>query len=155
MAQKKLNIFNVLARINEKDTNYFDRLTEEEQKAFLPLIVMRWFSGVSNARQVYFINELVNPFVFSLHRHKKLLYYLLTICGSGGSQKYFWNKTISKKSSSTPMTIKVLRDYFGYSTLESIDALPLLSDIDIIMYAEELGCQKDEISKIKKELKSR
>lgn len=155
MAQRKLNIFNILARINEKDINHFDRLTEEEQKAFLPLIVMRWFSGVSNERQIYFINEIVNPFIFSLHRHKKLLYFLLTICGSGRSQKYFWNKTISKKSSSTPMIIKVIRDYFGYSTLEAIDALPLLSDIDIIIYAEELGRQKDEISKIRKELKSR
>ena len=153
--ERKLNIFNVLERLDVKDVYYYDKLTDNERKAFVPLVTMKWLSGVYDARQVYFINELVNPHVFNLYKHPKLLYFLMTLCGSGKSKKHFWNKTLSKKSSSTPTVIGVVREYFGYSTLEAIDALPLLSDVDILLYAENLGRQKDDIKKIKKELKSR
>ncbi len=151
----KLNIFQVLDHISKKDTEYYHKLTEEEQKAFLPVIVTRWLSGTSNARQVYFINELVNTSVFSLHKHKELLYYLMTICGPGRSQRYFWNKTASKKSNSTPISVSIIREYFGYNTTEALECMPLLSNDDIITYAEELGTQSDTITKLKKELKTR
>ena len=153
--KRKLDIFQVLDHISRKDTKYYRNLTEEEQKAFMPLVVMRWLSGTSSGRQVYFINELVNPSVFTNHQHKELLYYLLTICAPGEKRRYFWNKTLSKKSTSCPTTVSVIREYFGYSTTEALEALPLLTDIDILLYAENLGRQKDDVTKIKKELRSR
>lgn len=153
--KRKLNIFNVLSHLDEKDANYYDRLTEDEQKAFVPLITMRWLSGVFDSRQIYFINALVNPHIFTSHKHPKLLYYLMSICGSGKSKKHFWNKTLSKKSTSVPTTVNVIREYFGYSILEALDVLSLLSDDDILSYAEDLGLQKEDISKVKKEIKGR
>ena len=158
MAKKKthkLDIFNVLNQISTKKRNYYEGLSEEEQKAFMPLVVMRWLSGTRNARQVFYLNELVNPSVFSLHKHKKFLYYLMTICTTGHGQRYFWNKTLSKRSSTTPVTTQTICQFFGYNTREAADALPLLSDEDILSYAEDLGKQPDEIRKIKKELKGR
>lgn len=153
--QHKLNIFEVLGRISKKDTNYFGTLTEEEQKALMPLVVMRWLSGTKDARQIYFLNELVNPFVFPLANHKELLVDLMSTCCSGSSQRYKWTKALSKKSSKTPMTVGVIKDYFGYSTTDAVDSLVLLSDSDILSYAEHLGRQPDDIKKIKKELKTR
>lgn len=151
----KLNIFTVLDQISRKKLNYYDALSEEEQKAFVPLVVMRWLSGTRDARQVVFLNELVNPSVFSLHKHKKLLYLLMTLCTTGNGQRYFWNKTLSKRSSTTPMLNSIICEFFGYSSREAADALQLLSNNDILGYAEYLGKQPDEIRKIKKELKSR
>lgn len=151
----KLNIFQVLEHISRKDIGYYKNLTDEEQKALMPLVVARWLSGTSSARQVYFINELVNPHLFTLHQHKELLYYLMTICAPGQKQRYFWNKTVSNKSTSTPITLSVVRQYFKYSTREALDVLPLLSNDDILQYADDLGRQTDELKQLKKELKSR
>ena len=98
---------------------------------------------------------MVNPFVFSLYKHPELLYDLMTLCGPGKSQRYFWNKTVSSKSNNIPTTVSVIREYFGYNTIQAIEALPLLSNDDILEYAADLGTQKDIITKLKKELKSR
>jgi hypothetical protein len=157
MTQKKhkLDIFQTLNHISKKDRNFFRDLTDEEKKAFQPLIVMRWLTGTNDARQVYFINELVNPFVFSMYNHKELIYYLMTTCTSGKNQRYNWTKSSSKKSSSTPLSVSVIKDYFNYSTMHAIEALPMLSNDDILEYAEQLGRQKEDITKIKKELKTR
>lgn len=151
----KLDIFQVLDNISRKNAEFYRNLTDEEQKALMPLIVARWLSGSSSARQVYFINELVNPHIFALHQHKELLYYLMTVCAPGQRQRYFWNKTLSKKSSSTPQAVSVICEYYKYSTQEALDVLPLLSNDDILKYAEDLGRQNDELKQLKKELKSR
>lgn len=154
-AAHKLDIFRVLNHTSRKDPKFFKELTEEEQKAYQPLIVMRWLTGTTDARQIYFINELVNPFVFTLTKHKELLYFLMTTCTSGKQQRYYWNKALSKKSTKTPTAVSVIKDYFNYSTLHAIEALPLLSTDDILDYAAQLGRQKEDIAKIKKEMKNR
>lgn len=152
---RKLDIFKVLGKISTKDRQFYSDLTEEEQKGFLPVVVMRWLSGTSNAKQIYFINELVNPFVFSLHKHPELLYYLMILCGPGKTQRYYWNKTASNKSNTVPTIVSIVRNYFGYNTTQALEALPLLSNDDILEYAEDLGIQKETLTKLKKELKSR
>lgn len=151
----KLDIFQVLTKLSVKDRKYFKALTEEEQKALAPLVVMRWLSGTRDARQIFFLNELVNPFVFSMSNHKELLVDLMMTSTSGRSQKYFWNKAKTRKSSGASKTVEVIRDYFGYSTTQAADALPLLSTEDVLQFAEELGRQPDDIKNIKKELKDR
>jgi hypothetical protein len=155
VAQKeyKLDVFQVLGQADKKNSFFCADLTEEEQKSFVPFVTMRWLSGTYSAYQIVFINELVNPFVFSLGTHKDLLYKLMTLCTTGKTQRYKWNKTISKKVSSKPHTISVIKEYLGYNTLNAIDAAKLLSEDDILDMAEKLGRQKDEMSKLKAELK--
>lgn len=156
-AQKKykLDIFKVLGRISSKDVEYYRGLTEEEQKALQPLVVMRWLTGTTSAQQIYFLNELVNPFVFNMANHKELLVDLMTVCTSGRSQRYYWNKAQGKRTTKMPTTVGVIREFFSYSTSEAIDALPLLDDDQVLWYANELGRQPDDIKLIKKELKAR
>lgn len=152
---RKLDIFKTLGQISVKNVNFYTDLSEEEKKGFLPVVVTRWLSGTSSAKQIYFINELVNPFVFSLHKHPQLLYYLMTLCGPGKSQRYFWNKSASNKATTMPNAVSVVREQFGYNSRQALEAMPLLSNDDILEYAEDLGRQKDIITKLKKELKSR
>lgn len=152
---RKLDIFKTLGQISVKNTSFYTDLSEEERKGFLPVVVTRWLSGTSSAKQIYFINELVNPFVFSLHKHPQLLYYLMTLCGPGKTQRYFWNKTASNKATTMPNAVSVVREQFGYNSRQALEAMPLLSNDDILEYAEDLGRQKDIITKLKKELKSR
>lgn len=151
----KLDVFRVLKHTDKKDIHFFSKLTEEEKKAYQPLVVARWLSGTKDIRQIVFLNELVNRFTFAIPNHKELLYKLMTICTTGNPRKYFWNKTQSKRSSSTPTVASVISEYFSYNLSKAIDALPMLSNADILSCAEQLGRQKEEITKIKKELKTR
>ena len=151
----KLDIFNVLNKISTKDRNFYSSLSDEEQKSIAPFVIMRWLSGTRDIRQIVFLNELVNPFVFEMSHHKSLIMDLLTISSSGKSQRYSWNKTHTRKSSKTPVSASVLREYYGYSSIQAEEALPLLTLLDVISLAEQLGRQSEDITVIKKELKDR
>jgi len=156
-AQKKykVDIFRLLGSLSKRSTHAYDELTADEKKTVQPLILMRWMSGTSDARQVYFLNELVNPFVFPFYKHNELLVKLLSICGPGQPRRYKWVKASSKKSTKLPESTKVVQEVFGYNKTDAVDALRILSDNDILSYATSLGRQDDEIKVIKKELKSR
>jgi hypothetical protein len=153
--QRKLDIFALLNGLSKKDIKAYTSLSEDEKKEVMPLVVMRWMSGTSDARQVYFLNELVNPFIFPFYKHKELLVALLSICGPGQSRRYNWNKSLSKKKGSSPVASAVVKEYFGYNTVDANDAIALLSTDDIMDYAQQLGYQSDEITKLKKELKGK
>lgn len=153
ITKKPLDIFKVLNHISQKDREFFKTLTEEELKAFQPFVIMRWLTGTSSARQLFFLNTLVNPFVFNLSEHKELLYYLMTICTNGKTQRYNWIKGPTKKDKKLSTTTKVICDYYKYNYMEAKSVLSLLSREDILSYAEQLGYQPEEITKIKKELK--
>lgn len=151
----KLDIFDVLGKLSKNNSTFYDSLSEEEQKALQPLVVMRWLSGTSSARQVFFLNELVNPLIFEFIDHKKLLVQLMSLCTDGGFTRYKWKKTVSKKGSSMPISVGVIKEYFKYNNTQAKEALPMLSADDVVDYAEQLGRQLDEIKTIKKELKTR
>lgn len=151
----KLDIFKILEKLNNKDYKYFEGLSEEDLKSLHPLVLMRWMSGVTDARQVYFLNELVNPMVFPLTKHKQLLLKLLMISGPGRFKRYTWVKAKGKKTSNAPNALELVKQHYGYSTGEAIDALKLLSDNKILELAEFYGRQPAELKELVKELKGR
>lgn len=152
-AERKLDIFKVLGAADSKQEDFYEKLTDEERKEMQPFLVARWMSGTFNASQVYFLNEFVNPYAFSLTSHKQLLWQLLTVCNAGKSQRYTWNKLPAKRESGKPNALKVVRQYFGYSSREAIDALDILKREDVISLAEQLGWQPEDITKIRRELR--
>jgi len=151
----KLDLFTYLNNLSRKNSKFYNSLSDDEKKEISPLIIMRWLSGTSDARQVFFLNELVNPFVFTLGKHKELLNQLMSLCTSGKQYKYNFIKAKSKKTTSTPKSVEVIKEYFHYSTLEAMEALLLISNEDVLSFAEQLGKQPPEIATIKKELKTR
>jgi len=153
MAERKLDIFRVLKQADLKNAEFYEKLTDEERKAFQPFLVTRWLSGTYSARQIYFLNEFVNPLAFSLANHKQLLWQLMTICTSGKSQRYVWNKLPSRTSTARPVSAKLLADHYGYSLSKAVDALECLTGNDILDIAETMGLQAEDQSKIRKEYK--
>lgn len=157
MAPKKrsLDIFTVLNNISKKNVGYYDTLPENEQKELQPFVVMRWLTGTKDARQVYFLNEIVNRFAFELGSHKELLYKLLCVATSGQGQRYQWKKVASRKGAGLTLCVDVVKRYYNYNTSQALDALGILTNDDILDHAEDIGLQKEDIAKLKKELKKR
>jgi hypothetical protein len=151
----KYDIFKILERLSVKDIGFFENISEEDKKALHPLVLAGWMFGTTDERQIVFLNEIVNPFIFNLGKHKQLLLKLLTITSSGKSKRYNWIKSKNNKSTSVPKCINVIKQYYGYSTLQAKDVLSLLTDTDILEYASYLGYQPDELKLITKELKFR
>lgn len=150
---EKLDIFRVLNAANDKKREFFDELTDEERKALQPFLVMRWMSGTGNPLQIMLINEFLNPYVFPLQQHKQLMWDLLVASNAGKKQRYVWNKLPAKVDPSRPTCVKALQQYYKYSSREAVEALRLLSREDVLLIAEQLGWQQEDISKIKKEIK--
>lgn len=155
MSNNKNDIFQILNNLNKKNKEFYSQLTEDQQKALQPLVVMRWLTGTTNPAQVFFINELVNTKVFSLHKHKQLLVDLMTICTPGKPQKYNWLKKQNKSSNKLPNSTQVIQQYFGYNSKQANQSLPLLDNEDIMDYAKQLGWQGDQIKSLRSELKTR
>ena len=152
----KLELWPLLRNISTKNVGYYDSLSEESIKEFQPLVLQRWLTGCNNARQLYFLNELVNPYVFSLgNKHKKLIYDLMTICTTGRYYRYKYPKSKAKRTSTMPKTVAMIQKSYGYNYNDANDAIPLLSDDAIISMAEQHGMQDGEIKELKKELKKR
>lgn len=129
-------------------------MSEEEQKEFAPLVFQRWLSGSKNAGQISFLNEVVNPFVFDLSKHKELLYMLMTVCTDGSFKKYTWQKAKGRAVPSMPTALDVVERMNPYLTRsQALDTLKLFSETDVLEMALELGCDKNETSKIKAEFK--
>lgn len=85
----KLDIKRELNAVDRRIYDFYDNLTEEEQKAFSPFILMRYTSNVQGDRDIqeWFLemtNELVNKHHWDLSKgHKALLWKLFAATGPG------------------------------------------------------------------------
>ena len=147
----KLDIFKVLGDLSSGDHLTYRKLSDEEKKGFAPLVVMRWMTGTSDQRQIVAINSFANKYIFPLGKHPELLAQLLAACSSKTSRRYNWVGIKSSKKKT--LARLVVQEYLEYSSLEMKKLEVLPSNDEILEMAELLGWQKDEIAKLKKELK--
>lgn len=152
---EKITIFDILARIDSKDKQFYDNLPEAVQKAEHPLVLMKWMAGTSDAMKIVLLNEIVNPYVFNLHKYKPLVMKLLTACTDGNRTRYKWTKLKKAGTTKYPTLTDIIKRVFDYGTARAADTLPLLSDDQLIEYAEGLGFQNDEMRNVRKEIKQR
>lgn len=84
----------VLPAIDTRNKQFYERLTEEEQKGFASWLVMRYLSSAESATpeiiEHYLImtNELVNINFSDLKNHPELLWKLMSVVGVGKSVKH-------------------------------------------------------------------
>jgi hypothetical protein len=153
MAKKfSLDIFDLLGKLNSRGSgDIYAKLSDDEKKGFAPLIVMRWMSGTSDERQIMLLNEFVNPYVFALAKHPHLLMKLLQVASSKTPKRYQWLGIKSKKKNVLAMA--VVQEYFEMSAREVKLLNPFPTEAEVLAMAEELGWQKDDMAKLKKEFK--
>ena len=147
----KLDMFEVLKQIDKQNITFYDNLEPAQKKQFVPLLTMRWLSSGSKVQQ-QMLNTIVNPMVFKLHRHPGLLYKLMVATSDGKAKRYSWVKKKSKEKNPA-MSIEIIARYYEVSKKDAARYRSQLSSEDILDMADSLGYDKDQIKKLKTELK--
>ena len=148
----KLDIFEVLRNIDKGNVDYWEKLTEEQQKDFSPLVIAMWLYGTQNKTQNLFMSEFVTPFLFDLSDHKQLLFNLMVVASQKSDGKYKFVKGKPKGKSYLNVK-KMISEYTGCS-IRQVD-IQFYSNEDLKQMSTELGYQKEELAKIRKEINSR
>ena len=150
----KFDLFGTLGKIDAKQLGLYDKLSEQERKQLHPLVIMRWLTGDNDITKLIMLNELVNPYVFSLSKHPQLLIDLMTVCTDGNKSRYGWKK-VEKKQHKYSKCINVLQRYYQMSARQAKVTLPTLTNDTILQHALDIGFHSDDIKLLKKELKKR
>lgn len=145
---QKFDLFAGLAALGSKNNKWFESLSLEGQKAAAPFVMARWMTGTSDPEQIVRINRYVNPYLFSGTADKAALFKLLAATATGRTKRYQWIKAPGAKSKTH--VLEVIKRYYDCSTREA--STYEIAAADILEMAEELGLDKEELLKVKKEL---
>lgn len=113
-----LDLIKTLSALDNGHRDYYTNLTAEEQKAYSPLVLMRYMSslGDQSRNQQYAIlatNDLVNIGFWNLSKHPELQHKLLCLVGVGGKQYRPWIAAKSKRSRTRLVDEFILELYPG------------------------------------------
>jgi hypothetical protein len=154
----KLDVMSVLEAIDKNDKGFYANLSEEEQKGFVPKVIIRWLSTLSdnNPNKEYYLlatNDLVNVGMWELSKHPELQYLLMTITGIGKKQYHQWLPT-KKESGKTPKSDALLRTVYPDCNSQEFNIVKSqYSPEDIIQLALMSGFDDRSVKEIKEEIK--
>lgn len=131
----KLSIRNEMSRLDLKDRDFYDSLTDEERKKFSPYLMIRWGSAVNGSADlqkfyVISVNERLNKHFFAVNRHPKLQWLMATTVSPGlGTQTHNWIAP-KKKEGSNSARRKFLAEVYPNLKSSDIDVLNLIMTDD-------------------------
>jgi hypothetical protein len=89
------DLFEALTAIDKKDYSYYDRLTVEQQKKFIPFMMIHWISAVKANKEIqsYYLQSTdyhANKYLFNenIQKHPDLVW-LMLCAASPGLEKQF------------------------------------------------------------------
>ncbi len=115
------DMFEALAALDKKDYGYYDRLTEEQRKKFVPFMMIMWFSSVKGKTdfQQYYVlsvNEFANKHLFNenVQKHPKLQWLMLCSSGIGNKQFHQWIPQIKQNVGKLKekASVKDIKEYY-------------------------------------------
>ena len=121
----------VLGALDQKDMQFWERCTPEQQKKIAPFLLNRYMSivkGSSELHEYYLIatNQRVNVNYFALNKHPKLVWQLLCTVSPGmGNQFHQWIGNKKKKGNNSEIRKQLAELYPNYKN----DELDLLASI--------------------------
>lgn len=121
--KQDFDLFEALAAIDKKDYDYYDRLTPEQQKKFVPFMMTHWVSAIKGSEglsryYVMSVNEYANKYLFNenVQKHPKLVWMMLCAASPGlGKQFHQWIPHISASVSKlkSPAKVKEIKEYYS------------------------------------------
>ena len=154
----KLDIMTVLEAADRGIKDFYNNLTEEEQKAFAPRVLIRWLSTVSDKSNhkeyaILATNDLVNLGMWSLSKHPELIWLLMTVAGTGKKQYHQWIP-MSKGASSTPKLDQLITQVWPHTNSQEQQMLKKLrSNEQWRELARDSGWDDKQIKDLVNELK--
>jgi hypothetical protein len=142
--KQDFDLFEALTAIDKKDYGYFDRLTAEQQKKFVPFMMVHWISAIKGSEGLsrYYVmstNEYANKHLFNenVQKHPKLQWFMLCAASPGlGKQFHQWiphiNSGVSKLKSSAK--VKDIKEYYAKIYPKTDDST--LQEISEVFVAE-------------------
>lgn len=142
--KERLDIFEVLREINNKNYKYLDTLDDNLKKSFTPYVVFQWLQSTDEPNQILVLNH-ISPMIFDLQDHPELLFKLFCISSMNKYTRYSWIFPKATKDDS----IDILSQYLECSPRNAKEYKEFYTKDDIIIMAKELGYQDAEIKKLK------
>lgn len=160
----KLNINNEMRQFDEKNRKFYDELNDEEKKKFSNYLMLRWGSAIQSTKynlpidelQKYYVcsmNQTVNKHFFSLSKHPKLQWLLMTCVSPGmGAHKHEWIAFKGKQAKNKRASI--IANLYPSMKIEEAELIEqLTSNEEMIALLEDHGWQDAEIKRTLKDLK--
>lgn len=142
-----MDIFEQLKAIDNIDIDAIE--DQSFFKDFSPFMAIKWYASVKDSKRIHLVNTIINPVLFSLHRDKKLLYYLFCCCSDGNEHRYSWIKRPKNKNVNV---IRMVMDYYQISTKEAKITIKELSKNDLLEILECMDYDTKTRNKIKKQI---
>ena len=120
--KQDFDLFKALEALDKKDYGFYDRLSEEQQKKFVPFMMTHWMSQIKSSGglgsyYVMSVNHYANAHLFNenVMKHPKLQW--LMLCSSSpdmGKQFHQWIPQIKEKVSKLKEQAKLkdVKDYY-------------------------------------------
>lgn len=105
LSKPKLDLGQTLYALDTRNLDYYNNLSEDDRKSYVPLILMRFMSSAPNQGELHeyhllSVNEIVNQDFWTLSKHPELQHQLLSLCGIGKKQFHSWIPGAKKLNSS-------------------------------------------------------
>lgn len=141
----------IMAALDKKDRGFYSRLTDEQKKAFVPWMMMRYASsaqGRNAAHYLFMVNELVNKNFSDVSKHPELQWLLMTAAGSGKVEfhPYIKPPNSKKKKDKISEFVYAIRPGIKRDELELL--LQLNTKDDLKKLAEAHGYSDKDIADI-------
>ena len=149
MATAKLDIKRELNAVDQKNYEFYDKLTDEERKAFSPYILMRYTASVQGDRdtQEWFLertNEMVNKNHWDLSKNHKALSWKLFAATGAGVNCYHPYLAAGKKEKANKIE-KLLVELYPAMKMGEIKMLAKMMDKnDIKELFDKMGFDKKQ-----------
>jgi len=145
-AAYKLDMKTVLSSIDRQHLDFYEKLTDEERKAYSPFVIMRYMSSLANRdpNQMFAImatNDLVNVGFKDLNKHPELQHKLLCCAGITGKQYRPWIPVPKGKRGGQNSVVKFLAELYPQCNSTELDLMYLnitVDQLDQLAYANDV-----------------
>lgn len=153
----KLDLGKTLNALNNRDLDYYAKLSDEEKKKYAPIVLMRYMSSAPNQKGLHeahlvYVNELVNDNFWSLTKFPEFQHMLLATCGLNMNVRHDWIAMPKRKK------VDGLRDYFKqiYPDLNDLEyqlVVQNTSSEEFVETAKSRGILDKEVGKLLEQFK--
>jgi hypothetical protein len=120
--KQDFDLFEALTALDKKDYGYYDRLTEEQKRKFVPYMLIQWMATVKGSKELqsYYIQSTdyhANKYMFNelVQKNPKLQWLMLCAASPGvGKQFHQWIPNISQGVAKfkAPAKLKDIKEYY-------------------------------------------